>query len=387
MVAQKPRGGVGRGGNVQAKIEMTDGKRCLEAILGAFPEGSAHWNEAQNRFQFIDRLLLECLGWEHPYIEVEKRDEAGGISDYLLGKPVKAVLEAKREAVAFDLLPAAGSFTVRKIRPLVDGCKNFASAVTQVLPYCSFNGAQIAILCNGPQLVVFQTYIPGHSPLDGECFVFNGFSSYRNNFAMLWKLLSPEGVSENRAHQQLSQFRNPRIPAKAHTAIPEPMAYRYRNNFQENLRTLAAVLLDNIEENVEVKDDFYRECYVPLEANNRHLLLSKNIIAARYRRVGDSGISPAALNTSIVDGKVQVDESITAGALGSRPVVVLGDVGVGKTSFFENLFAQLSREDKQKTLYLHLNLGEKATLSESVKSFILQLLARLPNRSGLKLHA
>jgi hypothetical protein len=49
MVAQKPHGGVGRGGNVQAKIEMTDGKRCLEAILGAFPEGSAHWNEAQTR--------------------------------------------------------------------------------------------------------------------------------------------------------------------------------------------------------------------------------------------------------------------------------------------------------------------------------------------------
>ncbi|NKX15821.1 hypothetical protein HGG75_05165 [Ochrobactrum pseudogrignonense] len=142
-----------------------------------------------------------------------------------------------------------------------------------------------------------------------------------------------EGVAENRAYRDLTNIRNPRVPPKAITSIGDPMAYRYRSDFQENLRALASVLLDSVEDNNEVKSDFYRECYVPMDANNRHLLLSKNIIDARYRRVSDNGISPAKLNTKVIDGKVSVDDALVTGSFGRKPIVVIGDVGVGKTSF------------------------------------------------------
>lgn len=59
---------------MQASFEMPEGKDRLRAILSTFPSNSAHWNEAQNRFQFVDRLLAECLGWEKPDIEVEPRE-------------------------------------------------------------------------------------------------------------------------------------------------------------------------------------------------------------------------------------------------------------------------------------------------------------------------
>ncbi|CAO3424532.1 hypothetical protein [Azospirillum argentinense] len=356
---------------MQSKIEMTDGRLRLKSIIDAFPPESPHWNEAQNRFQFVDRLLMECLGWEQPYIEVERFDDSGGRADYLFGKPVKAALEAKREAVKFDLLPAAKPAAVRKLRPLVASSKPLLDACVQVIQYCVLHGAQIAIVCNGPQMIIFQATIPGQSPLDGECYVFDGFAAYLNHFPLLWKLLSPEGVLENRAHRDLALHRNPRIPAKAATAIGEPLAYRYRTPFQENLRSLASILLDNIEDNPDVKSDFYKECYVPLEANNRHLLLSKNIIAARYKRVGDSGIAPAAMTTSVDNGRVHVDNDVLATALGSKPIVVIGDVGVGKTSFFENLYEQISKDEKQKTLYIHVNLGKTATLAKNVKEHIL----------------
>lgn len=90
---------------MQAPFEMTEGLKRLEAILKDLPPDSPHWNEAQNRIQFIDRLLLECLGWEHPYVAVEQTDEGGGRADYHLGNPIKAVLEAKREARRFNDLP------------------------------------------------------------------------------------------------------------------------------------------------------------------------------------------------------------------------------------------------------------------------------------------
>jgi len=177
---------------------------------------------------------MECLGWSHPYIQVEQKDDAGGWADYLLGEPVKAALEAKREAVKFDLLPAAGASTVQKLRPLVSACKHLEKAVLQVLSYCTLHGSQVAIVCNGPQLVVFQSYIAGQSPLDGESFVFNGFASYDKHFALLWKLLSPEGLAENRAYQQLSRLRNPRILTSKNDTLEQSPS----KNISKNVGTM-----------------------------------------------------------------------------------------------------------------------------------------------------
>src|SRR3546814_9438140 len=105
-------------------------------------------------------------------------------------------------------------------------------------------GWPIAIVCNGPQLAIFQAMVPGQSPLSGECYFFDGFSSYLEQFSLLWKLLSPEGVTENYAQRALSSRRNPRLPPKASVSIAEPLKYRYRNDFQEELRRLSSFLLE-----------------------------------------------------------------------------------------------------------------------------------------------
>jgi GTPase SAR1 family protein len=359
---------------MQALFELTEGQKRLEEIIKTFPSDSPHWNEAQNRFQFIDRLLTECLGWERPDLEVEESDELGGRSDYCLGRPPKAVLEAKREAKNFDNPPRGKPSVVHKIQPLLQASKNFAEAVHQVIPYCAIRGAQIAVVCNGPQLAIFQAIIPGLPPLEGECYFFNGFDSYVESFPLLWKLLSPEGVTENRAYRDLALHRNPRIPPKASTSIPEPFKYRYRNNFQENLRSLSSLLLEEIEDNPKLKASFYRECYVPIEANNRHLLLSKNIIEARYKRVGADGVAPSGLEAVTAidsDGGLKLNDPTLAGNTGSRPIVVIGDVGVGKTSFFENLFESLESTEKSNTYFIHINLGVKASLATDIKSYVL----------------
>ena len=375
---------------MQALFELTQGSKKLKEIISAFPPDSSHWNEAQNRFQFIDRLLLECLGWQHEYMEVENTDELGGRADYLLGRPVKAVLEAKREAAIFDALPIGKPSLARKLAPLIDSCKIFDAAVRQVIPYCSIRGAPIAIVCNGPQLAIFQATIFGQSPLDGECYLFNGLDSYITYFPVLWRLLSPEGIAENRALRELALHRNPRVPSKASTAIPDPTRYRYRNSFQENLRTLSSFLLEEIQDDPGVKATFYDECYVPIEANNRHLLLSKRIIASRYDRVSENGVIPAPIEqVAKVDkkGEIKLSDPAFTFAVSARPIVVVGDVGVGKTSFFENLFLNLDASDKGNCYFIHVNLGIKATLTSEIKSFVLdEIPTALRDRYGVDIY-
>ena len=351
---------------MQALFEMTDGLAALKKIVEALPPSSIHWNEAQNRFQFIDRLMVECLGWQQPYMKVEQPDGAGGRSDYELGIPPKAILEAKRESKLWDLLPHATPKKVRKIEPLIQSSQTFKEVVDQILPYCARKGAPIAIVCNGPQLAIFQAIVIGEEPLKGECYIFNGFSDYLDNFPLLWTLLSPEGIIENRALRALSEHRNPRLPPKCSTFIPEPNGFRYRDNLQNELREIGSFLLEEIEDNPDLRESFYKECYVPIEANNRHLLLSKKIISKRYSRVSGDNNTPSALDSAASSGKISSSFLRNAG---SKPIVVIGDVGVGKTSFFENLFLNL--DDKSDSFIININLGIKANLTSDLKEFVL----------------
>ncbi|MEM9086338.1 MAG: hypothetical protein AAGB23_10485 [Pseudomonadota bacterium] len=354
---------------MRAIVEMNDGLTRLKEIIGDLPEDTSHWNEAENRFQFIDRLLTECLGWERPDISVEKTNEDGGRSDYILGHPAKAVLEAKREAKKWDLLPTGGPEKVRKLEPLLQACKNFRDVVTQVLPYCVLRGASVAIVCNGPQLAIFQAISIGEEPLKGECFLFDGVDQYVDNFVLLWTLLSPEGVTENRAYRDLAKHRNPRMPTKASQVIPEPNRFRYRNELEQELRDIGAFLLEEIEDNPSLRSEFYKECYVPIEANNRHLLISKQMISNRYQRVSEDGSKPASLDSATKSGKIGDQYFASAG---SKPIVVIGDVGVGKSSFFENLYLHLDDDTDEHTIFVTVDLGIKANLASGLKEFVLQ---------------
>jgi GTPase SAR1 family protein len=80
---------------------------------------------------------------------------------------------------------------------------------------------------------------------------------------------------------------------------------------------------------------------------------------------------------TVSKGELKLSEVSRAISLGLRPIVVLGDVGVGKTSFFENLFQKLDDSERASTFFIHLNLGLKATLSANVKFFILQEIPRV----------
>lgn len=359
---------------MQAQFEMHVGLERLKAILGSMPPSSADWNEAQNRFKFIDRLLSECLGWEKPDINVEENDAFGDRADYVMGQPAKAILEAKRESKTWGSLPSGSPKKVRKLEPLLIASSAFKECVHQVIPYCSLRGAPIAIVCNGPQLAIFQAITIGHEPLKGDCFLFDGFDDYVNNFALLWTLLSPEGITENRALHDLVHHRNPRIPSKASLSILEPNRHRYRDNLQNELREIGSLILEEIEDNPDLRPEFYRECYVPIEANNRHLLLSKQIISNRYSRVSGDGSTPSALDGASKEGKLS--DSYLRNA-GSKPVVVIGDVGVGKTSFFENLFLQL--DDRSDSFIININLGIRANLASGLKDYIIEAIPETLN--------
>src|SRR5687767_1073187 len=74
----------------------------IEAFLASRDLAGA--NEAQTRYDIIDRIIREVLGWRHGQISVEEPNEGQrlGFVDYLLrGGDRTIVIEAKRYGAAF----------------------------------------------------------------------------------------------------------------------------------------------------------------------------------------------------------------------------------------------------------------------------------------------
>lgn len=67
---------------------------------------------------------------------------------------------------------------------------------------------------------------------------------------------------------------------------------------------------------------------------------------------------------------------------------MIGDIGVGKTSFFENLYEKLDQSEKANTYFLHVDLGTKATLSSDIKTYVLMAIpAALKKTYGVDINS
>ena len=59
-----------------------------------------------------------------------------------------------------------------------------------------------------------------------------------------------------------------------------------------------------------------------------------------------------------------------------RPVVLIGDVGVGKTSFLKHLMYVSAFEEFRNALYIYIDFGSQGALTESLRGFVLNELER-----------
>ena len=49
---------------LRSDVSLSEGQRNLQAIIKELASKNIDWNEATTRLHVIDRLLVECLGWQ-----------------------------------------------------------------------------------------------------------------------------------------------------------------------------------------------------------------------------------------------------------------------------------------------------------------------------------
>lgn len=350
---------------------LSAGYENAKALVEFMRTKESVFNEADTRFQFIDRLLVECLGWPRSLIRLE-RPYGGTYTDYELGEPCQIIWEAKKEGLYFELPAGTSQVLIQQLDSLIKLDANVRAAIIQVQRYCGDRGVQIAVVSNSNQLIAFlATRQDGIPPLQGRCFVIDGYDALIKHFPQLWQMLSPAGVHDRNLIKNLGSADGAGIPVRLATRLTNYPNYRYPSAFQQSLRVLSELLIEDAPNTPEVELRFYEECYCESGALSREGLISRNILAARYAALFDpSKPSPIVLPVKQSKGDESTfSDEVVAESLARRPIVLVGDVGVGKTSFLRHLIHIRAALEFKNSLLIYIDLGSKASLAADLRTF------------------
>ena len=331
-------------------------------------------NEATTRSQLIDRLFFECLGWSSEDMILEESQD-GEYADYTFLLPRRVlIVEAKKEGDYFDL-PAGMERLEFSIRSLMRDFPNLKAALIQAAGYCQSRGVPFGVVSNGHQLVAFvATRNDGLPPFDGKALVFASLEQMLSGFHDLWQVLSKPGVEEKRLRQRLVGDIRPTPPAKLSASVPHYPGTKIRNIFQTDLQLVSELVMEDLVHTRDLETHFLEECYCQSGALSQYSLASKAILQARYDALFQSE-APGPATVPAVN-KEGISSELLAESFSRRPVLLIGDVGVGKTSFIRYLINVAAVPLFEQAITLYIDMGSQATLTQELRSFVLDEMQR-----------
>ena len=342
-------------------------RQNLEALVAWYRTNQGNRNEATTRLTMVDRLFFECLAWSKEDVTLEE-PHGGEYADYVFSvfRPV-LIVEAKREGDYFEL-PAGPRRLEISLASLMRDFPNIKSAVEQAAGYCQSRGVPFGVVSNGHQVVAFvANRNDGTPPLDGKSIVFDSPDSMLLHFWDFWQALSRPGIEEKKLQYRLIGGR-PDIPLKFSAMLPNYPGLKRRNVIQTDLQVLSELVIEDVIRSPDLEPEFLRQCYCKSGALSQFALTSKEILESRYAGLFDSDKGPSVVPATT---KAGFSPDLLGTSIARRPILLLGDVGVGKSTFIRHLINIDAAEVFKNAIYLHLDLGSKGALALDLRVHII----------------
>ncbi len=348
-------------------VAVDSGFAELEGLIGLEADAAdrdLNRNEAQTRFDVIDAVLRDILEWPSRSIRVE-RHSTEGYTDYELQEVgTLAIVEAKREGVSF-VLPVEAPSGRCDIAPLLADRANAAlrAAMGQVMRYAGNRGVAPCVVTNGHQWVVFLgSRNDGVPPLHGKALIYPSLNALRENFVTFYNALSPAGLRAKYLFSELSLgTAAPAAPLAA--SLPLYPGTKRRNRMQSNLQIMGEVMLEDMPQEEAYSDLFLQECYASSGALSSYAEISRELLTSRSAAMlRDLGAIEEPAATKRGPNPALSDEALSAAA-SHRPIVLLGGVGAGKSTFIQHLVRVDARPVFDDAIALTIDYGTGATFS------------------------
>jgi len=353
-------------------MEYEDGKKNLSNLIIWAEQNTdkRSRNEATTRLHLIDRLFFECLGWKHEDCTAEERVN-GKYIDYSFRCPeCLLVVEAKKEGVYFEL-PVGKSRQKQGIKFFLDNFPKVYKAIEQATSYCQSHGTPYGAVCNGHQLIIFvASRTDGRPPLDGKVLVFNSLLNLDENFLLVWQCLSEPGIVSRRLSIELQDVNIAPVPEKLSKGITGYPRFKLRNNLQTDLQILGELFIEDIASRGMNgnEQEFLKGCYCESGALSQYATISKDILRARYSAIFQD--QAKGLSLMPVTTKKGLSPDFLAKSMSRRPILLIGDIGVGKTIFIKHLYQVREPEVFANALVFYIDFGHKPTLEKDLRTFI-----------------
>lgn len=367
-------------------VEYEAGRKNLQALAEWYADRAGDRNEATTRLHLIDRLVFDCLGWSREDVRAEE-PRGREYADYTFSYPRRVlILEAKREGNYFEL-PTGTNRLEYSIPSLMRDYPSLKDAMQQATGYCQSRGVLFGAVSNGHQIVAFvATRVDGLPPLEGKALVFPSLEFMSEHFLEVWQTLSKSGIEQKNLQHRLVGGVHPQPPAKLSAALIDYPGVRGRNEFQADLQVVSELVIEDIVRSRELEARFLQECYAPSGALSQYALISKGILEARYAALTDAS-TPGPTTTPAMD-RQGVSPELLVENISRRPILLIGDVGVGKTTFIRWLIAIEAAQVFQDAIALYINFGTQATLTDQVHEFVLDEIGRqLREEHGVDIEA
>jgi hypothetical protein len=358
---------------VDMSVEYLNGLNRVTELASWYEANAAHRNEASTRLQLIDRLFFDCLGWSRDDVVLE--DPHGGqYADYTFVFPRRLmIVEAKKEGMYFEL--PVGSYRLEQPIPsLLRTTPELKAAMEQVARYCQQRGVPYAAVSNGHQLVVFvASRSDGKAPFDGTAIVFASLSHMRDSFLDLWNLVSKNALEQQTLRTRLLGTSEVNLPRKLSATIRPYPGTKGRNPFQSSMKAVSEFILEDVAKARDMERTFLKACYCASGALSEYSLWNKHMLRARYAALFDAE-RPGPSTAPVVEyGEVNPD--FLAQSFSRRPILLIGDVGVGKTTFIRQ-FISNDQAFATTAIALYIDFGSKGTLTTDLRAYIVSEIDR-----------
>jgi len=325
-------------------------------------EAAASTNEATTRMRAIDTVLYEVLRWNKTIVEEEKYVRQEGFADYALmdGAAVSTILEAKKHGATF-VLPGR-VYQDRPVGfPLLDEeCPDAEKALRQAQGYAAGEGARFIAITNGFQWILTLAYVQNQPLAERSVWVFESLDAIQKRFRSFWDCFSMEALFGNRPANLLLESRKAPAPPKLSQTIPTYPVPANRNTLVNQLSAVTALVLSEVRHD---EDDihFLKECYIEPELNQSSILQATELIEQRLST--DQRILAEAIDQQDVSRLIKT-------YIQEKPIIVLGKIGHGKSTFLKYLRLVKAKQSLDKYVQLTVDFVDRPATPTEVGNYI-----------------
>jgi hypothetical protein len=341
---------------------------AFEKLKGLLNElkSSENLNEATTRFRVIDCLLVDVLGWDRSCIETEKYVREVGYADYALFQQstLCSIIEAKRQGESFTVPGLKLPNRAISFGFLAAQSPAAASAMRQAAGYAASEGARYVAITNGSQWLLSLAYVVNQPIESRSVLCFLSLEDIFKRFSEFWDCFSPSGIYSNRVSAVLLETRKASAPDKLSKNIPNYPVATDRNHISDEIGAVTGIVWDNLNAD-DTSIDFLKRCYIRPENRVDSLNEARELLFRRKQQdvaVIESGSIPEDLPSLIATHRPD------------KPIVILGRIGHGKSTFLKYLRLIEAQQILGEYIQLDIDFLDRPSRRSDVENYLFSVI-------------